>query len=141
MKKYMLVALAMLTPSYAYAEEGNFPGTLWVNVTGPYHGNQENGNWVVSGKVTQDAVITDISDWKLSATTSIGFSKDTKGFDWNNKVVPSAGLKLSTIKNNNYFDIIVQYAHEQSLGKLTNGSQRSAGGVQVSVNYWTGWGR
>lgn len=140
MKKFIL-ALAVLLPSTAQAEEAKFPGNAWVNVTGPQVGTGERGNWVVSGKINQDAVLTEVSDWKLSAFASVGFSVDTKGYEWNNKVIPATGIKVTKDVAGGIFDIGVQYAHENNFGRLYKFPVRSQGGLQVSVNYWTGWGR
>lgn len=140
MKKYMLAILALLTPNYAHAES-NFPGSAWINITGPHVGGGESGNWVLTAKANQDAVLTEVSDWKLSAYTSVGFVKDTKGYEWNNKVVPAVGVKATTNVPGGIFDIGVQYAHETHFGKVYKMPDRSSGGFQVSVNYWTGWGR
>lgn len=141
MKKYILALTAILAPSVAYAEESNFPGSAWVNVTGPHVGGGEKGNWVVSGKINQDAVLTKLSDWKLSAFAGVGFSVDTKGYEWNNKVTPFTGVKLTKDIAGGMFDIGVQYAHEKHFGKVYVMPERSQGGLQVTVNYWTGWGR
>lgn len=141
MKKYVLCLLALTLPTAAYAEEGNFPGNAWVNVTGPLVAGEEKGNWVVTGRVTQDAVLSEVSDWKLSATSSVGFSKDTKGFEWNNRFIPSVGVKASTEAAGGYFDVNVQYVYERRFGTQYVTNDREDSGVQVSVNYWTSWGR
>jgi hypothetical protein len=141
MKKYMLVLSALLLPTAVHAEEGKFPGSAWFNITGPQVAGEEKGNWILSGRVTQDAVLTEVSDWKLSATTSVGFSKDTKGFEWNNKLAPSVGLKVSREAAGGYFDATVQYVYERRYGTLYRTKDRSDSGVQLSINYWVGWGR
>lgn len=141
MKKYVLGLVALLTPSIAYAEESNFPGSAWINITGPHVGGGEKGNWVLTAKANQDAVLTEVSDWKLSAFVSVGISTDTKGYEWNNKVTPATGIKLTKEIGSGIFDVGVQYAHETHFGKLYKMPERDAGGFQVTVNYWTGWGR
>ena len=141
MIKYLFALAAILTPSLAYAEESNFPGSAWVNITGPHTGGEESGNWVITGKINQDAVLTEVSDWKLSAYANVAFSTDTKGFEWNNRITPATGLKLSRDMLGGSFDIGVQYAHETHFGRIYKRDERSQGGVQVTVNYWTGWGR
>ena len=140
MKKYMLAIVALLTPNYVHAES-NFPGSAWINITGPHVGGGESGNWVLTAKANQDAVLTEVSDWKLSAYGSVGFSKDTKGYEWNNKVVPAVGIKATKDVPGGIFDIGLQYAHETHFGKVYKMPERSSGGLQLSVNYWTGWGR
>jgi hypothetical protein len=142
MKKYILGSLlALVVPATAHAEDKNFPGSAWVNVTGPHVSGEEKGNWVLSGRIEQDAVLTEVADWKLAATTGIGFSTDTKGFEWNNKIVPSVGVKATREAFGGVMNVTVQYAYERRFGKLYKTDDRSDGGVQVVVNYWTGWGR
>lgn len=142
MKKYLLAGvLGLALPTAAHAEEGKFPGSVWFNITGPYVSGEEKGNWILSGGVNQDAVLTEVANWKLSATAGVAFSKDTKGFEWNNKVVPSVGIKASRQVLGGAFDVTVQYAHERRFGTLYKTADRSDGGVQVTINYWAGWGR
>jgi hypothetical protein len=140
MKKFILGFLALIAPTSAYAES-DFPGSAWVNVTGPHVGGGEKGNWVITAKANQDAVLTEVSDWKLSSFVSVSLSTDSKGYEWNNRVTPAVGMKITRDVPGGIFDIGVQYAHETHFGKLYKMPDRSSGGIQVSVNYWTGWGR
>jgi hypothetical protein len=141
MKKYLLGLIALLIPSAALAQESNFPGSAWINITGPHIGGGETGNWILTAKANQDAVIADLSGWDLSTYVSVGFVKDTKGYEWNNKFTPATGIKLTKQLNNGVFDIGIQYAYESHYGKIYRMPDRNSGGFQVSINYWVGWGR
>ena len=141
MKKYILGLLVLLIPSIAHAEEGKFPGSAWVNVTGPHVGGEEDGNWILSSKAIQEVVVSDINTWKLSAYTSVSFSIDTMGYEWNNKVTPAIGLQISKEIGPGILTVGVQQTRETHFGKLYKSSPRSTSGTQVLINYWIGWGR
>src|SRR5690349_18594690 len=71
------------------------PGESWTTV-----GNLspvEHGNGYVQSYVEQDAAVLASRSGSLSLTpyVSLGLVLDTKGYDWNNKVQPHAGIKLT----------------------------------------------
>jgi len=139
MKKLLLAAL-MLTPTAALAEPLAYPGSAWVNVTGPGVG-AESGNWVTSGKIQQGIDWTDIGGWKLNTAVAVAGTVDTKGYDWNNKVVPSVSAALRKDMNGAMFEVGVQVVHEERFGRVYVADKRSATGFQAFANYWVGWGR
>lgn len=141
MKKYILALLALLTPSVAHAQEDRFPGSAWFNITGPHVGGEEAGNWVMTGNATQNVVLAELNSWKLNTYVSVGFSKDTEGYEWNNKIIPGVGLGVTKDIGPGVMSIGVQAIHEEHFGKIYKTRDRSASGVQVAISYWIGWGR
>lgn len=141
MKKYILAALLALAPNVAYAQDGQFPGSAWFNITGPHIGGEEKGNWILSGNATQSAILKDIDGWKLNTYVSVNFSKDTKGYEWNNKITPAVGIGVAKYVGNGVLNVGVQAVNETHYGKLYKNGDRSATGMQVGISYWVGWGR
>ena len=141
MKKYILAALLALTPSTAYAQEGKFPGSAWFNITGPHIGGEEAGNWILTANVTQAATVAEVDKWKLQPYVSVSLSKDTKGYEWNDKITPAVGVRATKNIGPGVFSAGVQAVHESHFGKFYRNGQRSASGVQVVISYWVGWGR
>lgn len=140
--KKILLALALIAPSAAMAEPIAYPGSAWANVTGPGLSGEEQGNWVVSGKIQQGADWIDVNGWKLGTAVSVMGSMDTKGFEWNNKVVPALSASVRKNTSAGQFELGVQLVHEKRFGKLyVIPGSREATGVQMFANYWVGWGR
>ena len=106
--KKMLLALLALIPTPALAEPLAYPGTAWVNVTGPHAGAGEDGNWLASGKVQQGIDWTEINGWRLNTAVSVTATVDTKGFDWNNRVAPAVSASVRKTSESSVFEVGVQ---------------------------------
>jgi hypothetical protein len=139
--KKLLIVLAALLPTPALAEPLAYPGVAWVNVTGPHVSNGEKGNWVVSGKVQQGVDWAEVEGWRLNTSVSVAASKDTKGYDWNNKITPAISASVRKNSDAGLFEVGVQFVSETRFGSKYVTEPRSAQGVQVFANYWVGWGQ
>jgi hypothetical protein len=145
MKKILIAALCLLSTP-AMAEPLAYPGSAWGVLTTPSSGNKgtpEEGNWVYTGKITQgvdwDRFGKD-DTWVLNTYASVGYSVDTKKLDYNNKVSPAVGVKVSKLLPNGVVDIGTQLVVDKYF--LSNGIKRNEDvGVQAYVSYWFGWGR
>lgn len=139
--KKLLIVLAALLPTPALAEPLAYPGVAWVNVTGPHVGTGEKGNWVISGKVQQGVDWAELDGWRLNTSVSVSASKDTKGYEWNNKVTPAVSASVRKTTDVGLLEVGVQYVSETHFGKKYIMDHRTAQGVQVFANYWVGWGQ
>lgn len=140
MKKYLLaLSVAVATP--AAAEPLAYPGTAWVNVTGPHAGAGEDGNWTVTSKVQQGVDWTEVNGWRLNTAVSVSTMVDTKGFDWNNRVAPAISASVRKTTESSVFEFGVQVVNETHFGRVYKMNDRSSTNVQVFANYWVGWGR
>lgn len=139
--KKLLIVLATLISTPAMAEPVAYPGHAWVNVTGPTLSGEEKGNWIVTGKIQQGVDWVELDGWRLNTAVSVSGSKDTKGFEWNNKIIPA--LSASARKNTEagQFELGVQVVHERRFGDRYVTTNREATGVQLFANYWVGWGQ
>lgn len=140
MKKVLLVLLALL-PAPALAEPIAYPGTAWVNVTGPHAGGGEDGNWIASSKVQQGIDWTEINGWRLNTAVSVTTAIDTKGYEWNNRVAPAISASVRKTTDVSVFEVGVQVVNETHFGKLYKMPDRNSNSLQVFANYWVGWGR
>lgn len=140
MKKIVL-ALALALPTPALAEPIAYPGVAWVNVTGPHVGGEEEGNWIASGKIQQGIDWTEINGWRLNTAVSVTGSKDTKGYEWNNRVAPALSASVRKNTEAGQFEVGVQLVHEKHFGSKYVTEKREATGVQIFANYWVGWGQ
>lgn len=140
MGKIMLALLALIaTP--AYAEPIAYPGTAWINITGPHSGGGEDGNWIASGKIQQGVDWVEVNGWRLNTAVSVTASKDTQGFDWNNRIAPAASASVRKSTDSSVFEIGVQVVNETHYGKVYKMPDSNSTSVQVFANYWVGWGR
>ena len=62
------------------------------------------------------------------------FSRDTKGFDWDNKAVYGSGLKFAFTREPAYTEFGVGYLRENRFY-----SGQSAGTLSIFINFWCGW--
>jgi hypothetical protein len=138
--KKLLIALAALLPTPALAEPLAYPGTAWVNVTGPHVGD-EAGNWIVSGKIQQGVDWTELDGWRLNTAVSVSASKDTKGYEWNNRITPAISASVRKNSTAGQFEVGVQVISETNFGSKYVTPDRTSQGVQFFANYWVGWGR
>lgn len=140
MKKFLL-ALCLSLPTPALAEPIAYPGNAWVNVVGPHVGGEEEGNWIISGKVQQGADWVDLDGWRLQTFVAVTASTDTKRFEWNDRLVPAVGASIRKNTKVGQFEFGTQLVHETHFGKRYVMEGRKATGVQVFANYWAGWGQ
>lgn len=138
--KRLLVALALLSTP-AQAEPLAYPGTAWVNITGPHSGGGEDGNWIAASKVQQGIDWTEVNGWRLNTAVSVTASTDTKGFDWNNRVAPAVSASVRKTAESSVFEVGVQIVNETHFGRLYKMPDSNSTSVQVFANYWIGWGR
>lgn len=116
-----------------------YPGSSWGTLTWPsgVKGTGEEHNAVLTGKVEQGIDWLKFGDgnrWTLNTYGSLGYSADHEGLDWNNKVVPAIGVKVSRAYEKGVVDIGVQAFRERRWK-----SDQDGNGVQVYASYWFGW--
>lgn len=139
--KKIILALALMAPTAAMAEPVAYPGQAWVNVTGPHVGGEEEGNWIATGKIQQGVDWTELNGWRLNTAVSVTASIDTKGFEWNNRLMPAVSASVRKNTEAGQFELGVQLVHEKHFGKKYVTEKREATGVQLFANYWVGWGQ
>jgi hypothetical protein len=109
-----------------------FPGSSWAAV-----GNispVERGNIIGQGYVSQGVVAKRFARTTLVPYGQVTFSRDSKHFDWDNKVVSGAGIKAVTPHGDLYTELGIAYLHENRFN-----SGRSAGGLTLFMNASFGW--
>lgn len=147
MKKILLTVALFASSTPAMAEPLAYPGSAWVTVSSPTTASKdspESGNWTLQGKVTQGIdwlTFGKNNDWSLNTYATVGFSLDTKGMDYNNKVTPGVGVKVSKQIKNGVLDIGVQAIHETRFGNKYIIPDRSSSAIQGYVSLWSGWGK
>jgi hypothetical protein len=109
-----------------------FPGSSWAAV-----GNispVEHGNIIGQGYVSQGIVAKRFKKTTLVPYCEATFSRDSKHFDWDNKVISGAGIKAVFPHDALYTELGVAYLHENRFD-----SGRSAGGLTLFMNASFGW--
>lgn len=140
--KKLLMAVALLLPAPALAEPLAYPGTAWVNVSGPHYDiDGDKGNWITSAKVQQGVDWAELEGWRLQTFVSVEANMDTNGYDWNNSVAPAVGASVRKTGAKSVFEVGVQYTSETNFGKLYKSPDRTSQTFQVFANYWVEWGR
>lgn len=115
------------------AEKANrFPGSSWASF-----GNispVERGNWIGEAYVTQGVVAKRFGTTAFVPYVQATLSRDTKGFDWDNRALYGSGVKLAYPHGQTYTEFGVGYLHENRFY-----SGQSAGTLSVFINFWCGW--
>jgi hypothetical protein len=109
-----------------------FPGSSWAAV-----GNispVERGNVIGEGYVSQGVIAKRIGATALVPYADFTFSRDTKGFDWDNKALWGSGLKAIIPHGGLYTEVGVAYLHEHRFQ-----TDQSAGGLTLFTNFSFGW--
>jgi hypothetical protein len=113
--------------------KGNrFPGSSWAAI-----GNispVEHGNIIGQAYVSQGVVAKRFTRTTLVPYGEMTFSRDSKHFDWNNKVVSGAGIKAVFPHGDLYTELGAAYLRENRFD-----SGRSAGGLTLFMNASFGW--
>jgi hypothetical protein len=109
------------------------PGQAWIAM-----GNLspiEHNNAYVQSYFEQNAAIfaTDSGSITLSPYVSLGLVFDTKGYNWNNKIQPRAGVKLNKFFRNGVISLGSAYTYEERFKSLTSS------GLTVFIQDWFGW--
>jgi len=109
-----------------------FPGSTWaiVGTLSPV----EHGNIITQGFVSQGVVAKRFSKMALVPFGQLTLSRDTQGFDWENKALYGSGLKIVIPRDEVYTEIGTVYLHERRFQ-----SGQSAGGLTVFANFSFSW--
>ncbi len=109
-----------------------FPGSTWASL-----GNispVERGNWIAQAYGSQGVVAKRLGRVAFVPYVDATFSKDSKGFDWDNKALYGSGVKLAYPHGQAYTEFGIGYLHENRFY-----SGQSAGTLSVFMNLWYGW--
>jgi hypothetical protein len=137
MKKMIFAAMMLVVSSFAQAQVA-YPGSSWGVVTFPAGiSDQEKNNVLAQGKAEQGVdlkVMGAQKQWTLNTYASLGYSIDRNKLDYNNKITPAIGVKMTRKFSSAVVDMGVQAYHENHFVTHTSGN-----GVQAYVSYWSGW--
>lgn len=134
---FLILPLFTLSASAEGLKPLALPGHMWAVVSTP-NSLAERGNVGMTFSAEQGAdwvVFGDANQWKLN--THVGFSgaADNDGYDWNNKGVISAGIRVSRkLGADSVIDLGVQVIHERRWKSNYEGT-----GLQVYARVWTSW--
>jgi hypothetical protein len=109
-----------------------FPGSTWAIV-----GNVspvEHGNLIAQGFVSQGVVAKRFKAATLVPFAQTTISRDTEGFDWDNKAIYGGGLKTVVPRGDVYTEFGLAYLREHRFDP-----DRSAGQVAIFMNFSFGW--
>ncbi len=116
----------------ATEKASRFPGSSWAIV-----GNVspvEHGNLIAQGFVSQGVVAKRFKAATLVPFGQTTLSRDTNGFDWDNKAIYGGGLKTVVPHGEMYTELGVAYLNEHRFDP-----DRSAGQVAIFMNFSFGW--
>jgi len=98
----------------------------------------EPGNYVESFHVDQGYIIGHIGSFQIEPYVGLNATKDTKGYQWNNRVIGEAGLKVVRPFSHGVLEFGGAYAAERRFGANNLPSQTKMGPIGFS-NGWFGW--
>jgi len=109
-----------------------FPGSSWAAVgkISPV----ERGDILGQAYFSQGIIAKRFSRAALVPYGETTFSRDSKGFDWNNKAVYGGGIKAIMPRGELYTELGAAYLHESRFD-----SGRSAGGLTIFMNMSFDW--
>jgi hypothetical protein len=109
-----------------------YPGSSWGVV-----GNispAEKRNVIGLFSVTQGVNLIDAGKWQAVPFVKVQSGFDTRGYDWNNKVLTTGGVKVVVPRRFGMIEIGVGYTDEHRKGLHSSG-------VAAFVSLWSGWSR
>jgi hypothetical protein len=117
----------------SFADTVGLSGQTWITM-----GNLspiEHNNGYVQSYVEQSATVwaTDSESISVTPYFSLGTVLDTKGYPWNNKVEPRAGIKINRFFRNGVVSAGVAYSYENRFNGMTSS------GPTLYVQDWFGW--
>jgi hypothetical protein len=118
-------------------KKGRFPGETWA-IAG-HLSPVERGNLIEEANVTQGVIAKQFSNSALIPYAELTLGHDSKGFDWENKVIVGGGAKLGIPVGDLYTEIGAGYLRETRFN-----SGLSANAVNVFINFsyvWNLFGR
>jgi len=143
----LLAAAVSALATAASAAPLAYPGTAWGTVTYPSSvigHSPESNDLVYQGQITQGADLAVVNGWTVDTFGRLNYTIDTKGVDWNNKVQPSVGVKITRPVKiggaTGVLDLGVEAVYERRFGTEFKTPDRDGVGVRVSAGYWFGWG-
>lgn len=116
-------------------QKSKFPGSSWGsfgNISPVEHGNYIFLDYISQGYVAKRFGQT--HEQALMPFAEFTVSKDTKGFDWENKAIAGGGVKFGIPKGEMYTEIGAGYVHENRFNSGLNSS-----GVKVFLNFSYAW--
>ncbi|PYV53603.1 MAG: hypothetical protein DMG91_16655 [Acidobacteria bacterium] len=116
----------------AAEKHSRFPGSSWFAL-----GNispVERGNIIGQGYITQGVVARKFSNFSLVPYAESTIFRDTKGFDWDNKILVGGGVKAVIPRRELYTEVGLSFAHEKRFD-----SGRSASGLTFFTNFSFEW--
>ena len=145
--KLLFVMFAMLAlTAFSVAQDGaksalegsmvdavGLPGQGWTSL-----GNLspiEHNNFYTQSYFEQSAAVFSTYSGSISVTpfVGVGLVLDTKGYDWNNKILPRAGLKANKYFRKGVVSIGTAYSYEDRFKTFTSS------GLTLFVQDWFGW--
>jgi hypothetical protein len=109
-----------------------FPGSTWgiIGNTSPF----ERGNTIAFADFTQGINIFQRGNLSVIPFVKLQSGADSKGYDWNNKVLFGSGVKLVHSRKSGTIDLALHYLSEKRL-KNSSGADM----LSLSGSYWFGW--
>jgi hypothetical protein len=132
-----LVAIAACACAQAGVAQIAYPGSTWGVLMYPAGLTPaEKENTLLAGRVEQGIDWFRFGDeqWKFNTYAALAYSVDNQGLDYNNKLTPAIGMKVSRTFESGVLDFGLQAIHERRWKTSASNS-----GAQVYVSWWFGW--
>jgi hypothetical protein len=140
--KKTLVTLALVALTGLASAQIAAPGSSWSTLTynpSPISGLEKN-NVLLQGNIEQGLVWKQFdSGWRLNTYGAVAYSRDRNSFAYNNRVTPALGVKFQKPFDDGMVDVGLQLANQRTYRGATAGFPSSGTGIQLYVQYWTGW--
>ena len=114
------------------SKNSRFPGSTWASIgnTSPV----ERGDVIAQAYVTQGVIAKRVHKFTVVPFAESTFSRDSKGFDWDNKAIYGGGVKTTVLRGDVYTEIGAAYREE-----LRFHSGLRAADLTAFTNFSFGW--
>jgi hypothetical protein len=140
MKNSLIGMILVAASSLSSAQTGlHMPGSTWAQFSAaPKYLRGNDNNMLFQGNIEQGIIVGTQGPWRINTYASLAFSTDKNGYSYNNKLVPTIGIKLQQQFQSGTLDIGVQAVRERYFRGVTDENMNHTE-IQLYGQYWFGW--
>lgn len=117
---------------FGWQQGSQFQGSSWGTFgnTSPF----ERNNFIATSYVQQGVALYKLHSVSVIPFVECTLSRDSKGYDWNNRAIYGGGVKLLLPHQSHSYELGTAYQHEERFK-----SHASANAVTLFAKFWFGW--
>lgn len=135
----LLIAACFVGCVTSVHSQPSTPGSAWVEMSATPASSrhtEEKNNVILQSHINQGIVVANFGDTRLIPYAALNLSIDKNRIEYNNKVVPTVGVRLSRKFGDGIVEGGVRIVNEH---KFRLDSNKTTTSVQLFVSAWYGW--